>query len=383
MKLKTIILSLIFLATFAAKAICKDSLMFHNVSHRIMAEIRPTYNLPTHGYYNGFNEANEPIHMGGAVHLKYGFTLSPDSKLGQLYPTSYQGIGIGAQSFLHHSMTGTPLMLYVFQGSPLVDLGKSVTIGYEWNLGASYGWKINDVVSSRWNIYINVGIPVTWNITPTWALSIAPEYTHFSNGDTSFPNGGANTVGCRIGVTAKINEEQEIKAPGKELFAKEEYFVKSTAKDRMSYDLTISAGWRADRTFAENTLHIINKPFVTSGVCFNPLYKFNRYFSAGPALDILYDSSADLEITDGQITYPKATRQLSAGLSARGELTMAFFAVNIGAGYGFSHGNDLRGFYTTYALKTFITDSLFINVGYRLSSVLYSHNLMFGVGVRL
>ena len=29
------------------------------------------------------------------------------------------------------------------------------------------------------------------------------------------------------------------------------------------------------------------------------------------------------------------------------------------------------------------TDNIFLNIGYRLSSVMYSHNLMFGIGVRL
>lgn len=351
----------------------RDTLMFRGLSHRITTEIRPTYNIPTHGYYRGYNDSNEAIPSAGALHLKYGFSLNPESRLGSLYPTAYQGIGIGVQSFYHHSMTGTPVLIYIYQGSRIADLSDKVSIGYEWNLGASYGWKINDVVSSGWNIYINVGIPVTWHISHRWDLSLAPEYTHYSNGDTKFPNGGANTVGCRIGLTAKFNESQSVKAPEKTW----------SVKRRMSYDLTISAGWRADRTSDGGKLLMLNQPFITSGLCFNPLYRFNRYLSAGGALDLMYDSSADLSITDGHIAYPGTASQLSAGISARGELTMPFFSVNIGAGYGFSSGNDLKGFYTTYALKTFVTEHLFINIGYRLGSRQYTHNLMFGMGIRL
>ena len=63
---------------------------------------------------------------------------------------------------------------------------------------------------------------------------------------------------------------------------------------------------------------------------------------------------------------------------------MPFFSINIGAGYNVLSGaEDLKGFYTAYCLKTFINDFLFLNIGYRLSSVLYSHNLMFGIGIRL
>ena len=103
--------------------------------------------------------------IAASADIQYAFIFPETSRLGRLYPTAYQGIGIGAQSFFHHRMTGTPVLLYIFQGAQIADLASKVSVGYEWNLGASYGWKKNDVVSSRWNIYINVGIPVTWHIS--------------------------------------------------------------------------------------------------------------------------------------------------------------------------------------------------------------------------
>lgn len=126
----------------------------------------------------------------------------------------------------------------------------------------------------------------------------------------------------------------------------------------------------------------MNKPFLTGGISFNPLNRLNRYFSVGAAADLMIDKSADLDM-EGKS--PSAFyRQTALGISLRGELTMPFFSINIGAGYNVLSGaEDLRGFFTVYNLKTFINDFLFLNIGYRLSSVLYSHNLMFGIGIRL
>lgn len=324
--------------------------------------------MPTHGFYRGYNDFGKAIPMAASAHLKYGFSLNTESSLGQLFPTAYQGIGIALHSFFNHEITGTPAILYIFQGSRIADLGKYVSLDYEWNLGASYGWKVNEVVGSRWNIYINVGLPLTWHISPEWELSFGPEYTHFSNGDTRFPNGGANTVGCRIGITGKIGAPEKEKAPGRLLTSGEPELKDSKTADRMSYDLTLYGAWRADRYLEGTHLNIINEAFATGGLCFNPLYRLNRYFSAGPAADLMIDTSAGK----------------ACGLSVRGELHMPFFSINLGAGYNMlSTAGELSGFYTTYNLKALLTGKVFLNIGYRLSSVNYSHNLMFGIGVRL
>lgn len=368
MRLSKIISATIILLTgFMLNASGRDTVLFHDISHRITAEARPVYNIPTHGFYRGYNDTGKAIPAAVSAHLKYGFSLNPASRLGQLYPTAYQGIGLSVMSFFSHDLTGTPVMAYIFQGGRIADLGESLSLGYEWNLGASYGWRVNDVVGSRWNIYINVGLPLTWHISPLWELSFGPEYTHFSNGDTTFPNGGANTMGLRIGVTARLDGHAGEKAPGRMLMAKEKGLKDRRFGERISYDLTVYGGWRADRHVEQGHLTIENKAFATAGLCFNPLYRLNRYFSTGAALDLMMDRSS------GE----------ACGLSVRGELTMPFFSINLGAGYNIlSSDDELRGFYTTYNLKAFVSRHIFLNIGYRLSSVIYSHNLMFGIGAR-
>ncbi len=335
--------------------------------------------MPTHGFYSGWNPSGNPIRKGGTLDLQLGF-LAKDR-------AAYQGVGLAAHTFFAYDLIGTPATLYVFQGAPLLSLTESLALGYEWNLGLSYGWKDNGAaIVSPFNAYINVAALFTWRMNGHWDLTFGPEYTHFSNGDTKFPNGGANTVNFRVGVRRRLQPEQTISV--EPIFAVDS--ERSGFAERLSYDLTAVGGWRADRTIDQDGLHIFNKAFPAAALIFNPLYSFNDYLSAGPALDLLYDRSADLIITGqgSSYEYPSFFRQISAGLSARAELKMSVFAVNLGIGYGLPLANhtrssDLKALYGIFSLKTFITERLFLNVSYRLSSVLYSHNLLFGVGCRL
>ena len=380
------LLTLLILSATALQAKVRDTCA-SKVIHRVTAEVRPVLNIPTHGFYRGYNEMGKAVPYAGSAHLKYSFSLSPESTLGKLYSTAYQGIGIAAQTFFSHQLVGTPVMAYIFQGSRLADLGNNVSFDYEWNLGASYGWKVTEVVGSRWNIYINVALPFTWHISPLWDISFGPEYTHFSNGDTTFPNGGANTVGVRLGVTWKTPEgvfdaqDWNEWAPGRLLVQGEPELQDRKVSDRISYDLLVYGAWRADRYIHEGKLQIINKTHAVAGMTFNPLYRLNRYFSIGPGLDIMLDKSADL---NGDERSLRATRQMACGLSVKAELTMPYLSVNLGAGYNIlSRANDLKGFYTTYNLKAFLSQKFFLTIGYRLGSVNYAHNLMFGAGIRL
>ena len=345
--------------------------------HSIGANVRPSYVMPTHGFYNGFNSMEKALRFSESAHINYAFELSQES---------YQGIGLGLQSFNAHSLIGTPVSVYLFQGAPVVALNDRLTLDYEWNFGLSAGWKGDqDLMGSSCNVYINVGLFARWKMSQAWDLILGPEYTHYSNGDTSFPNSGANTINLRIGLRGYINRPDDYNYDPK-IFT----FEKSdlSLAQHLTYDITAFGAWRSDRMLVDGRLNIIDKAFPIAGVQFNPLYHFNKYLSAGASLDLIYDRSANLiasldENKQLSYSYPSFLRQCAAGLSVRGELKMPVFAVNIGAGYNFTGaGSDLRGLYGVFALKTFLTDSLFLNVGYRLGSVLYAHNLMFGLGWR-
>ena len=156
----------------------------------------------------------------------------------------------------------------------------------------------------------------------------------------------------------------------------------------MSYDLILHGAWRADRTVSDLQVYVVNRKFPVCGFMFNPLYHFNRYISAGPALDFIYDRSANLitHVEDREFKgfeYPSFWKQMAPGLSIRTELRMSFISINAGYGYSFSpEGSELDVRYAVFGLKAFLSEKFYFNLGYRLNNKVYTHSLMFGLGWR-
>ena len=84
--------------------------------HKIGFDVRPSYVAPTSkflkddGYGNGLT-----LRKAASFHLKYGFQLNPNSKEGQLYPHTYQGIGVSYNTFGNRQELVILRAAYVFQ----------------------------------------------------------------------------------------------------------------------------------------------------------------------------------------------------------------------------------------------------------------------------
>ena len=378
--LKIVILVLYFsLAATLSDSQARDTSIFRNMAHSVEMNIRPALIMPTHPLYTRYNSSGERLVFSGSAHLQYSFAFSPETTYGKLFPDTYQGIGIGSYTFLSHEDIGSPISLYIFQNARIATLLRNLSLHYEWNLGLSFGWHPNIAISSRINAHINVGAYLKWRLNPRWSLTFGPDYTHFSNGDTSYPNGGANTIGLRAGVRAEIRKHD--KTPQSEEF-----------HHRITYDIMAYGAWRADRMPKGSKMFIINKAFPVAGLNFNPQFHFTKSLSAGAALDLIYDSSANIygqtvdKETGEVISFKRSSfqNQIAAGVSLRAEVTMPIFSVNVGAGWNFlKSGDDMQPFYGIFNLKTFISQRVFLLVGYRLSTLQYTHNLMFGLGFRI
>ena len=42
----------------------------NRVSHRVSAEVRPVLNIPTHGFYRGYNDMGKAVPHAASSHLK-------------------------------------------------------------------------------------------------------------------------------------------------------------------------------------------------------------------------------------------------------------------------------------------------------------------------
>ena len=360
--------------------------------HLVGLDVRPGYVFPTHSFFRGDNASGKPVNPAMSAHLRYAFRFASGSRWGQLYPHAYQGIGVGYNTFGNRAELGNPVSVYVFQGSRLARLARNLTLNYEWNFGASFGWKkydeeanhYNDIVGSRINAFLNVGFFVNWQLAPQWGLTAGVDLSHYSNGNTNYPNAGVNTVTARVGVVRSFGgqvEAEDVLAAGRLIEG-----------SRFSYDLVLYGSTRKRGImWSADDGDLIPGSFGVAGLNFNPMYRVNKYFRAGVSLDAQYDESANLkdhlvEGTGGEdikFYRPPFREQFAVGLSLRAELTMPVFSVNLGVGRNvFYKGKDIGKLYQILALKAFVTRRLFLHVGYQLSNFHDPNNLMLGLGYR-
>lgn len=370
-----------------------DTLTHKPIRHQIGFDIRPGYILPTKSFFEGENAQGKPMRSVLSAHLKYAFRFSLDSHWGQLYPHAYQGVGISYTSFFNASELGNPISVYVFQGSQIARFSPRLTLNYEWNFGASFGWKkfnettnpYNNVIGSKINAYMNANIYLNWQIASQWTLIAGIEATHYSNGNSNYPNAGVNTAGGRIGLVRTFGAEESKK--------KSSHIGKSAIEGSpFSYDLIVYGATRRRGIIWPDEKYLIPGTFGVVGLNFNPLYRINKYFRAGLSLDAQYDESANLKkhlagtdytVNEKKFYRPPFREQFAIGVSVRAELTMPIFSINFGIGHNlFYKGEDTEGFYQILALKTFVTPRLFLHTGYQLSKFKDPNNLMLGLGYR-
>ena len=394
MKNRWIFLSILLAALgLSGNEMKAQKLDFSQLTHRVELDVRPGFVAQDNPFFKGENEAGKPIRHAFSTHLKYSFQFSKDSEIGRLYPHAYQGIGISYHYLDNHRELGSPVSVYAFQGSRIARLSRTLSLDYEWNFGASFGWKKHDAftnayngaVGSTINAYINLGFLLNWQLAPRWNLTAGLDLTHFSNGNTHYPNSGVNLIGARIGMVRTFG-------PAAEKVSREtvELPVSERFQPHFTYDLIIYGATRKRAMLNESNPYMIPGSFGLVGLNFNPMYNFNRYFRAGVSLDAQYDESANVEShyagggpDDPRFFKPPFREQFSVGFSARGELVMPIFSINLGVGYNvFQQGEDTQGWYQILALKTSLTHHLFLHVGYQLSKFKDPNNLMLGLGWR-
>lgn len=372
----------------------RDSLS-HKMVHAVGFDLKPAYVFPTHEFFAGNNAAFAPIRKNLSVNLKYGFKFAPDTYFGRMYPHAVQGIGVGYHSFFNSAELGNPWSVYVFQTSRIASITPRLSFDYEWNFGASFGWKkfdiesnpYNRVVGSKVNAYLHLGFLLNWQLDAQTSLRAGVVATHFSNGNTGYPNAGVNTVGATIGITRYFG--------GSEKAASACTFRRPAFKPYLSYDLIVYGSTRKKGVFLEDgTPILVPGSFGILGLNFTPMYNFSRYFRAGISLDAQYDESANIshhiansatppDAETIKFYRPPFREQFAVGLSLRAEIVMPIFSINLGIGRNvICQGADTDAFYQILALKTDITRNLFLHVGYQLHDFKDPNNLMLGVGFR-
>lgn len=335
------------------------------------------------------------IRNASVFSVKGGFSFAPESGPGRTYPGLYQGVAAGLNLYSHSSTIGLPALVYFYQGAPVVRFNDKLSLEYEWNFGLSAGWKPCDgftarsnlIVGSAMNAYINLGAGLRWQVRPSTSLSLFAGVTHFSDGNTSFPNPGVNQAGIRLGITHTFSHQRGISSATP--FSRENTRDSIPFLKRYSFDLTAYGAWRKRVYRGDVWPILLPGHFGVAGVDLGPMWNVARMFRAGLSADLQWDGSTDLShyhiegVTTEDIRFarPPFLSQLSVGLSARAELSMPIFAVNVGIGYNFCGPGESRASYQMANLRLLLTPRFFLNIGYQLLNFKQQSNLRLGCGL--
>lgn len=392
-KFSAVVIGLIFFFSFA-EADTIPSGFSRPLQWRIGVEVSPAWVPGTNVFLRGGNPEGRRINSAMSGDIRADFSFSPSSREGKLYKDLYQGVGLGVSSFFAPALLGTPVSAYVYQGAPIFNFTSRLSLGYEWQFGASFGWKHfdeqtaenNAVVSTSVTAHMGLALKLNYRLSPRWHMSVGVGANHYSNGNTSWPNAGVNSIGLSLGVTYTLTRACEKYIPD---------FILEREADRHGwfYDITLFGATRKRIVAVGNPpeAELCPGSFGVVGIQLAPMYRLNRWCAVGPSLDMQWDEGAGLEPYWIQGSYgenikfvrPPFDKQLNVGLSAHAELTMPIFSVNVGLGFDALCPHGEEPFYQSLTLKTFLTHRLYINTGYRLANFKTPQNLMLGIGVRL
>lgn len=356
--------------------------------HRIEAEYITGGILHTNNYLLGDNPEKRTMNHSSAVRLKYAFQAPQGSMQSAIYPGAYQGLGLARHNF--NPQLSNPVSVFIFQGARIAPLSRRLSFNYEWNLGLTFGWNPYDsrtnpdnrVIGSAVTAYIDADFYVNWRLTPWLDLNAGLSLSHYSNGNTEYPNAGLNTLGAKIGLAYCINRPATAPVAVRRIPA---------FRRHVSYDLVLFGAWRRHGMLADDgeKMYALPGTYGVAGFNFNPMYNISHWFNAGISLDGVYDRSANMYFEDGiidagRLRHPSAWRQMALGLSARAEFVMPYFTISLGAGKNIigAHG-DFAGIYEVLALKINMVRGTFLHIGYCLDDFKYPNYLMLRVGYRL
>jgi hypothetical protein len=359
--------------------------------HKIGIDIRPGYVIWTNPFLQGDNEKMQPVKNALSTHLHYSFRSPPDSYIDRIFTGAYQGIGLACYTFGNSRQIGNPTALYLFQGARLSRLCDRLSLNYEWNFGLSAGWKpydpdhnyYNVIIGSRINAYINVNFYLSGMLSRKWEVVTGATLSHFSNGNTRFPNAGLNTAGLKAGFIYHFNHTEHF-LPKPSFRPPIPEFPR-----HISYDFLLFGSWRRKGVAIGGERIALPDAYTVLGFNFSPMYSLGYRFRTGVSLDGFYDGSANVYLPDyisgtkPVILKPPLNEQLTLGLSGRAEYVMPYFSINIGLGVNAIHsGGDTKAFYQILALKIKCTRDSFIHIGYSLQNFNTPNFLMLGIGYR-
>ena len=378
MYLRLLVASIVIAWALPSYSLQQDSI---KAVYRIAVDVVPAKIFHTNDFLRGGNEEERVMNHDMTFTLKYAFMNPDEVRPGSIHQGAYQGVGLARHEF--NRWLSNPISIYLFQGAPIINLSRRVSLNYEWNLGMAFGWNAydeetnpeNKVIGSKVTAYIDVDMYLRWMLSRHIDLNAGISLSHFSNGNTTYPNLGLNTGGIRLGMAYYINRQQPSTTPA----VKE----KALSCRGLYTDVILYGAWKQGVGHQGDEYYLLPGRYGVMGFNLNPMYRLNPWLSMGASMDGVYDKSVSRENDDSDEVNHTFGRQVALGLSARSEFAMPYFSINFGVGtYVLGNRNNFRGVYEVLALKVHISQRAMLHIGYSLVDFKTPNNLMLGLGWR-
>ncbi|WP_434980932.1 hypothetical protein [Daejeonia sp. YH14] len=358
--------------------------------HALDMEFRPAWVFTSDPFLKGDNEAQKAIRNTWSAHLEYALAYPTTSPGGRIYPDTWQGIGVSHFDFGNKRELGSPTAVYFFQRSKLAQLTPGISLFYEWNFGLSFGWSpydyytntANITIGSRTNAFMNAGFFIKWRLLPQTYLITGADVSHFSNGNTSFPNAGLNIAGIKTGLICEFGTPDSRQDSIRHL-------ARPPFNRHFSYDVVAFGSHRKKAIPFQDGKIASPETYPVWGVYAAAMYNLNYRLRTGISSDFVYDKSSDAYTelpkpgTQQRFYRSEDSHQKALGFSARIEYVMPVFDIGFGFGANvFYKGKDMKGTYQSLALKVKATRNAFVHIGYNLKNFREPNYLMLGVGYR-
>ena len=362
----------------------------HRWQHALDIEFRPAWVFTSDPFLKGDNQAQKAIRNSWSAHLEYALAYPKTSPAGRIYPDTWQGIGVSHFDFGNQRELGSPTAVYFFQRSKLARLAPGISLFYEWNFGLSFGWSpydfytntANITIGSRTNAFMNAGFFVKWKLLPQTYLITGADVSHFSNGNTSFPNAGLNIAGIKTALVYEFG----IPDTGHDSI---QHIARPPFKRHFSYDVVAYTSHRKKAIPFQDGKIASPENYPVWGVYASAMYNLSYRLRTGVSADFVYDKSSDAytELPEPGMQQKfyrsEESHQKALGFSARIEYVMSVFDIGFGFGTNvFYKGKDMKGTYQSLALKVKATRNAFVHIGYNLKNFREPNYLMLGVGYR-
>ena len=162
-------------------------------------------------FTSGNNLAGRPLRFYRSVGLAVSREPATYQPWRERYGYPRAAISLRYLSFDSPGELGSPVaLLRTFRGP--FRRGRTFDFEYVAGVGLSYGWRrydyfanpLNNLMSTRTNAYVQIGVGLGWRLSSTWRLTADAALHHFSNGNLRRPNLGINAIALDLAVRYRL-----------------------------------------------------------------------------------------------------------------------------------------------------------------------------------